>query len=51
MTKYISILALSAALTATGAAAQEKLTISVYSFAQDAYKEALYDPFEEICGC
>ncbi|WP_298814816.1 extracellular solute-binding protein [uncultured Roseibium sp.] len=51
MTKYISILALSAALTATGAAAQDKLTISVYSFAQDAYKEALYDPFEEICGC
>lgn len=51
MTKYISILALSAALTATGAAAQEKLTISVYSFAQDAYKEALYDPFEEMCGC
>lgn len=51
MTKYISILALSAALTATGAAAQDKLTISVYSFAQDAYKEALYDPFEEMCGC
>ncbi|CTQ63221.1 extracellular solute-binding protein [Roseibium album] len=51
MTKYISILALSTALTATGAAAQEKLTISVYSFAQDAYKEVLYDPFEEMCGC
>ena len=51
MTRYISILAMSAVLTATGAAAQDKLTISVYSFAQDAYKEALYDPFEEICGC
>jgi putative spermidine/putrescine transport system substrate-binding protein len=27
------------------------LTISTYSFAQDAYKEALYDPFEAICDC
>ncbi len=51
MTKYLSALALSAALAATGAAAQDTLTISVYSFAQDAFKEALYDPFEEICGC
>ncbi|MFK7854858.1 MAG: PotD/PotF family extracellular solute-binding protein [Granulosicoccus sp.] len=32
--------------------AQDKeLTISVYSFAQDAYKEALYDPFEALCEC
>ena len=51
MTRNLSILALGAVLTATGAAAQETLTISVYSFAQDAYKEALYHPFEEICGC
>ncbi|MEM6635820.1 MAG: extracellular solute-binding protein [Pseudomonadota bacterium] len=51
MTRPLSFLALSAALGATGAVAQETLTISVYSFAQDAYKEALYDPFEEICGC
>lgn len=37
---------------ATGAFAQDKtLTISTYSFAQDAYKEALYDPFEAICDC
>jgi len=27
------------------------LTISVYSFAQDAYKAALYDPFEALCDC
>ena len=41
-----------AAALATAAHAQDKiLTISVYSFAQDEYKEALYDPFEEICGC
>jgi len=39
-------------MCASAAFAQDKtLTISVYSFAQDAYKEALYDPFEEICGC
>jgi len=37
---------------AGAAVAQDRtLTISVYSFAQDAYKEALYDPFEEICDC
>lgn len=51
MIRSLSILALGTALTATSAAAQDTLTISVYSFAQDAYKEALYDPFEEICGC
>ncbi|WP_425040659.1 extracellular solute-binding protein [Primorskyibacter sp. S187A] len=51
MTKSFSLLALGAALVASSASAQETLTISVYSFAQDAYKEALYDPFEEICGC
>jgi putative spermidine/putrescine transport system substrate-binding protein len=35
----------------TAAMAQDTLTISVYSFAQDEYREALYDPFEEICDC
>lgn len=37
--------------TASALAADKTLTISVYSFAQDAYKEALYDPFEAICDC
>ncbi|MEP0961771.1 MAG: extracellular solute-binding protein [Roseobacter sp.] len=45
------LIAMTGSLFATSATAQETLTISVYSFAQDAYKEALYDPFEEICGC
>lgn len=37
---------------AHGASAQEKtLTISVYGFAQDAFKELVYDPFEAKCGC
>lgn len=48
---------LSAAMVATlalsnGAIAQDKtLTISVYSFAQDAFKELVYTPFEAICEC
>ncbi|MGE6782863.1 ABC transporter substrate-binding protein [Ensifer adhaerens] len=34
------------------ASAQEKtLTISVYGFAQDAFKELVYTPFEQKCGC
>lgn len=36
----------------TQALAQEKtLTISVYAFAQDEFKQLVYDPFEKICGC
>jgi putative spermidine/putrescine transport system substrate-binding protein len=32
--------------------AQEKtLTISVYAFAQDEFKQIVYDPFEQLCGC
>lgn len=47
-----STLALCMSAASTVANAQERtLTISVYSFAQDAYKEALYDPFEAICNC
>ncbi|OED37616.1 ABC transporter substrate-binding protein [Chromatiales bacterium (ex Bugula neritina AB1)] len=38
-------------LATTSVFAKDKLTISVYSFAQDAYKKALYEPFEEICNC
>ncbi len=39
-------------LTTGFAQAQEKtLTISVYAFAQDEFKELVYDPFEEKCGC
>lgn len=41
----------SLALSPVAEAADKTLTISVYSFAQDAYKKALYDPFEKICGC
>lgn len=40
------------ALSLTGAQAQEKtLTISVYAFAQDEFKELVYDPFQAKCGC
>ncbi|WMS43015.1 polyamine ABC transporter substrate-binding protein [Acuticoccus sp. MNP-M23] len=34
------------------ASAQDRtLTISVYAFAQDAFKKLVYDPFEAKCGC
>ena len=34
------------------AQAQDKtLTISVYAFAQDEFKEVVYTPFEKMCGC
>lgn len=40
------------ALAAGAAQAQDKtLTISVYGVSQDAYKEALYAPFEAKCSC
>jgi len=53
MKKIISLATLGIALASAGAvtAAENTLTISVYSFAQDAYKKALYDPFEAMCGC
>ncbi|MDA4847553.1 extracellular solute-binding protein [Hoeflea poritis] len=51
MKKLMLMLVSAAALTAHSAMAKDTLTISVYSFAQDAYKKALYDPFEEICDC
>ncbi|GHD07650.1 PotD/PotF family extracellular solute-binding protein [Tianweitania populi] len=37
--------------TGSALAQQKTLTISVYGIAQDAYKAALYDPFEAQCGC
>ncbi len=43
--------ALVVALAGSAFAQDRKLTISVYAFAQDEYKEALYDPFEQICDC
>lgn len=40
------------ALSMGAALAQDKtLTISVYAFAQDEFKELVYDPFEAKCGC
>ncbi|MSU90057.1 extracellular solute-binding protein [Rhodobacteraceae bacterium 2CG4] len=52
MMRYLPVLTAALGLAAGAAqAAENTLTISVYSFAQDAFKEAVYDPFEEICGC
>lgn len=50
--KYLlSVFSAMALLAGSAGAADKKLTISVYSFAQDAYKKALYEPFEQICNC
>jgi putative spermidine/putrescine transport system substrate-binding protein len=52
MRASVLLAGVAAAALATAAAAQDKtLTISVYSFSQDEFKELVYDPFEEICGC
>ncbi|MFT7106988.1 MAG: putative spermidine/putrescine transport system substrate-binding protein [Yoonia sp.] len=51
MKNTLSLSALCCALATTSFAQDRTLTISTYSFAQDAYKEALYDPFEAICDC
>lgn len=40
-----------AALAGTASAADTSLVISVYGFAQDEFKEIVYDPFEAQCGC
>ncbi|WP_159588303.1 ABC transporter substrate-binding protein [Chelativorans xinjiangense] len=40
-----------AALAAAANAADKKLVISVYGFAQDEFKEIVYDPFKTICDC
>ncbi|MCB8819688.1 ABC transporter substrate-binding protein [Microvirga rosea] len=48
------LLAASTALllcSASAEAQERKLVISVYGFAQDAFKTILYDPFEAKCGC
>ncbi|MDO6586085.1 ABC transporter substrate-binding protein [Salipiger sp. 1_MG-2023] len=39
------------AIAAGAAQAEDTLTISVYSFAQDEFQEIVYDPFMEICDC
>jgi putative spermidine/putrescine transport system substrate-binding protein len=50
--KLSAILLALAALAPFEADAQQRtLTISVYGFAQDAYKTLVYDPFEAKCGC
>ena len=48
-----ALIAVAAALgvSASAFAEDKTLTISVYSFSQDEFKELVYDPFEEICGC
>lgn len=49
--RYAAAAAIGALCAAPAMASDKTLTISVYAFAQDEFKELVYDPFEEICGC
>lgn len=51
MLKNLLTVSTLALLTTASYAADKTLTISVYAFAQDDFKEILYKPFEEKCGC
>ncbi|WP_296021081.1 ABC transporter substrate-binding protein [uncultured Agrobacterium sp.] len=52
MKKIILISGTALMLSLGVAQAQDKtLTISVYAFAQDEFKELVYTPFEKKCGC
>ena len=46
-----TLLALTALLAPPALAADRTLTISVYGFAQDAFKDLVYTPFEAACDC
>jgi len=43
--------AVAIAFAGSAFAADKTLTISVYSFSQDEFKELVYTPFEAICDC
>ncbi|TPW31017.1 ABC transporter substrate-binding protein [Martelella alba] len=52
MRKTLLLAGAALAISASMASAEDKtLTISVYAFSQDEFKELVYDPFEQICGC
>jgi len=52
MLKSLTIAGLALAMgTSAALAADKKVVISVYGFSQDAFKEIVYAPFEEKCGC
>jgi putative spermidine/putrescine transport system substrate-binding protein len=51
LTRSLTVAALALGPTAAFAQDDCTLTISVYSFAQDAFDEIVYTPFEEATGC
>ena len=51
MIRWTSALVAAGCLASQAMAQDKTLTISVYSFAQDEFKELVYDPFEAICDC
>lgn len=44
-------LALASLIASPAHAADDQLVVSVYGFAQDAFSEIVYEPFEAMCDC
>lgn len=51
MLKHVIAASVLALVAGQASAADRTLTISVYAFAQDEFKELVYTPFEQKCGC
>lgn len=51
MKKLLGTVSMLCLMTSGALAADKTLTISVYSFGMDAMAEAVFSPFEEVCGC
>lgn len=51
MKQFLAIGAILGLITGAASAQENTLTISVYSFGTDAMTAAVFDPFEEVCGC
>lgn len=47
----LTVATLAAMSSVTAQAADEQLVISVYGFAQDAFTDIVYKPFEALCDC
>lgn len=51
MNKFFTISAALSLMAGIASAEEKTLTISVYSFGTDAMIAAVFNPFEEVCGC
>ncbi len=51
MKNTLAVAAACSLIAGVASAQDETLTISVYAFGVDAMSEAIFTPFEEVCGC